>query len=104
MEITPEELKAKLDAGEKIKILDVREPEEFEICSLKNACLIPLNELPHCLNELNPDEAIVVYCHHGMRSMHVAMMLKNKGYQNVQSLRGGIDAWALEIDPAIERY
>lgn len=104
MEITPEELKVKLEAGEKIRILDVREPEEFEICSLKNACLIPFNELPERLNELEPAEQIVVYCHHGMRSMHAAMALKKKGFRNVQSLKGGIDAWASEIDPALERY
>lgn len=104
MEITPQELKAKLDAGEKIKILDVREPEEFELCALKDACLIPLNELGKRLSELDLNEEIVLYCHHGMRSMHAALMLKQKGFKHAKSLHGGIEAWACLIDPSIERY
>lgn len=102
--MTPQELKVKLNSGEKIKILDVRESEEFEICALKDACLIPLDELGKRLSELDPNEEIVLYCHHGMRSIHAALMLKQKGFQHVQSLQGGIDAWACLIDPSMERY
>ena len=104
MEITPEELKAKLDRGEKIILVDVRRGNEYAICHLKEARLIPLAELPNRLGELSPKDSIVLYCHHGMRSAQAAAWLEKKGFKNAKSLAGGIDAWAEEIDPSMPRY
>ncbi|OGW85021.1 MAG: rhodanese [Omnitrophica bacterium RIFCSPHIGHO2_02_FULL_46_11] len=104
MEITPQELKTKLDHGDKITVIDVRQPNEHAICRLKEAKLISLPELPNRLGELNPEDSIVLYCHHGMRSMQAALWLQQKGFKNVKSLMGGIDAWAEEIDPSMGRY
>jgi rhodanese-related sulfurtransferase len=103
--ITPLELKARLDAGEKIRLVDVREPDEWAIARLPEAELIPLGEFQQrALDELSPEEPLVLYCHHGMRSGRAQDYLKMQGYANVLNLAGGIDAWALQIDPAMKRY
>ena len=104
MDITPEELKAKLDRSEKIALIDVREPEEQAICHIKGARFIPLTELEGRLSELNPDEVIILYCHRGIRSSHAAQWLREKDFPHVTSLEGGIDAWAERIDSSVERY
>ena len=104
MEITPQELKSRLDQGEKLTLIDVREPVEVGICSLEQAKHIPLGELPDRLNEFKPDTSLILYCHHGPRSMQAAQFLRHKGFENAFSLEGGIDAWAEEIDPEMERY
>ena len=104
MEITPRELKSRLEGGEKIAIVDVREPAEVAICSLANAKWIPLKEILERIDEIKEEGLIVLYCHHGLRSMQAALMLTRKGIPNVVSLRGGIDAWAEEIDPSLARY
>ena len=104
MEITPQELKSKMDQGEKITLIDVREPEEYALCFLKGAKLISLNELPERFAELNSNDFTVLYCHLGGRSLQAALWLKQNGFQNVWSLKGGIDAWAQTIEPAMERY
>ncbi len=103
-EILPEELKTKLDQGEKIIVIDVREPDEYEICRLEKATLIPLRQIPNRLEELNPDEFTVLYCHHGMRSAQAVKWLNQNGFNHVVSLRGGIDEWAQKIEPEMERY
>ena len=103
-EITVEELKSKLSRSEKITIIDVREPAEHATCHLKEARLIPLSEFEDRLDELNPADSIVLYCHHGMRSAQAASWLRDNGFKDVSSLRGGIDAWAERIDPSMERY
>ncbi len=103
-EILPEELKTKLDRGEKITIIDVREPDEYEICCLEKATLIPLRQIPNRLEELNPDEFMVLYCHHGARSAQAVLWLNQNGFNHVVSLRGGIDEWAHRIDQEMERY
>ena len=104
MEITPEELKVRLDRGEKITVIDVREPVEYDICHLKEARLIPMRELPDCIGELNPKDLIIFYCHTGIRSMQAALWFSQNGFTNVKNLEGGIDAWAETIDPSMERY
>ena len=103
-EISSEELKKKLDKDEKIVIIDVREPDEYEICHLKTAKLIPLRQIPSCLSELNPNGLTVLYCHHGIRSAQAALWLQQNGFPNVASLRGGIDEWAQKIESEMERY
>ncbi|MDE0298960.1 MAG: gamma-butyrobetaine hydroxylase-like domain-containing protein [Candidatus Poribacteria bacterium] len=103
-EISPCDLKDKLDSGDQIALLDVREPDEYDIVHLEGATLIPLNDLPQNADQLDRQTEIVTYCHHGMRSLHAAAFLYQNGFDNVKSLAGGIDQWAVEIDPALARY
>lgn len=85
-------------------LLDVREAFELEICSLPGSQHIPMHQVPLQLEALNPDQEIVVICHHGGRSMQVAMFLDNKGFAAVHNLAGGVEAWATEVDPKMRRY
>ena len=102
-EMSVEQLKARLEKGEELFLLDVREPFEYEIANLKGR-LIPLGDLPARLDELDKDREIVVYCHHGNRSRYTAEFLQSQGFRSVINLAGGIDAWATEIDPKMSRY
>jgi len=104
VEITATELKELWDKNKKLKVVDVRNPEEYEICRIEGASLIPLSEIGSRLGELNKNDQIVLHCHHGMRSLRALEVLKKAGFQNVKSLSGGIDAWSIEIDPSIPRY
>jgi adenylyltransferase/sulfurtransferase len=103
-EISPRDLKDKLDSNQQIVLLDVREPNEYEIVHLEGATLIPLNDLPQNTSQLDAETEIVTYCHHGMRSLNAAAFLYQSGFENVKSLAGGIDQWAVEIDPTLTRY
>jgi rhodanese-related sulfurtransferase len=105
-EITPTELAAKLKAGEKITLLDVRQVWEHDLAALPNSVLIPLDELPRRVHEVQAFSAspVVVYCHHGVRSFHAAAYLMRCGLSDVVSLAGGIEAWSLEVDPTVARY
>ena len=86
-------------------LLDVREPWEFQTASLPDSLLMPMGDVPSRAHaELDPDSPIVVLCHHGMRSLSVTMWLRNQGFESVQSLGGGIDAWSRTIDPSVPRY
>lgn len=102
--ITPEELKAKLDRKEEIVILDVREPHEYEICRIKGSKLIPLGQLPEKVNELSTADEIVAHCHTGSRSARATKLLRELGFRRVYNLEGGIEAWAVRVDPTIPRY
>ncbi|HKI34612.1 MAG TPA: rhodanese-like domain-containing protein [Gemmataceae bacterium] len=105
-QIAPPDLAAKLRAGEAVYLLDVRQPSEYQVAALPNSVLIPLNELPARTAEVAPPAGalVVVYCHHGMRSLRAAAFLEQTGVANVASLAGGIDAWSCEIDPSVPRY
>jgi adenylyltransferase/sulfurtransferase len=104
-QISPTDLNARLKRGDRPFILDVRQPEEWQICRLPGAKLIPLAELPARLGELNPDEEIVVHCKVGGRSQKAVDFLRDKaGFRNVKNLTGGIDLWAREVDPSVPRY
>ncbi len=104
-EITPGEVKAKLDAAEPFTLLDVREPWEFDTASIAGSKLISMGDVPsRAHQELDPDNHIVVMCHHGVRSMNVTVWLRQQGFENVQSMRGGIDAWSATVDPKVPRY
>jgi rhodanese-related sulfurtransferase len=85
-------------------LLDVREPEEFAICRIAGTTLIPMREVPQRLSELPSDVPIICICHHGGRSMQVAMFLASRGFDNVNNLAGGIDRWARDVDPAMPTY
>lgn len=105
-QIHPTDVKAKLDAGEPVVLLDVRQPEEYAICHIAGSVLIPLGELPQRAGELEiPDGAtVVVYCHHGMRSLNGAMFLTQVGIPNAVSMAGGIEAWSTQVDASVPRY
>jgi rhodanese-related sulfurtransferase len=104
LEITPAETKQRLDRGEKLLLVDVREPWEFEICSIPGATLIPMSSIPANLQALDTDDDVICYCHHGVRSMDVAVWLRGQGVAGARSLAGGIERWSLEIDPKVRRY
>jgi rhodanese-related sulfurtransferase len=105
MNITPSELKARLEAPKDFRLIDVREPDEWTTARIPQAELIPLSQFQQlAVQELNPDEKIVVYCHHGVRSARAQDFLKAQGYSDVLNLSGGIDAWSLQVDPAVPRY
>ena len=87
------------------KLIDVREPWEFATAHIEGSLLMPMGEVPaRAHQELDPEERLVVLCHHGIRSMNVTVWLRNQGFEQAQSLRGGIDAWSTQVDPAISRY
>ncbi len=102
-EIQPEELKAKLDAGEDIFILDVREPHEYQICNL-DGYLIPLGELPQRAHELDSSREIVAHCRSGVRSAKAVTFLQQAGFRKVKNLAGGILAWSDKVDPSVPKY
>jgi rhodanese-related sulfurtransferase len=101
--MTPAELKQRLESGEKVTILDVRESDEFAYANLGGKH-IPLGDLTQRHPELDPDQEIVVLCHHGVRSAHAVAFLKNLGFSKVHNLSGGIERWSLEVDPSVPRY
>lgn len=103
-EITAEDLKQRLDKKLPIVLLDVRNPDEFSICRIGEPKLIPLHELPQRHDEISKDRPIVVYCHHGVRSLRAAQILQKQGFADVKSLHGGINAWSEKIDASIPRY
>ncbi len=102
-DITPRDLKARLDRREALVLLDVREDWETALCRLDNATHIPIEEIEFRTAELDPAEEIVVYCHHGVRSAAVADFLRQQGFKAV-NLQGGVDQWARAIDPGMKRY
>lgn len=103
-EITPAELKQRMDAKPAPVLLDVRQDWETKLCRLPNAVHIPIEELEFRTDELNPADEIVIYCHQGVRSAAVAQYLRQLGFPNVKNLMGGLDAWARTVDPGMRRY
>jgi rhodanese-related sulfurtransferase len=105
LEITPEAFAQQRKQQQAPLLLDVREPWEFQTANIPNSLLMPMGEVAsRAHNELDPDAPIVVMCHHGARSLNVALWLRDQGFPNAQSLAGGIDAWSRSIDPNIPRY
>jgi rhodanese-related sulfurtransferase len=107
LEILPREVKRRLDAGEAIALIDVREPAEHAIARIETATLIPMNSIPGHLQHLEglADESLLVaFCHHGVRSLNVVAWLRAQGLTNAVSMAGGIDRWSNEIDPQVPHY
>jgi rhodanese-related sulfurtransferase len=103
-EISPAEAAALLSESN-ARLIDVREPWEFATTRVEGSVLMPMGDVPaQAHQELDPDERLVVICHHGMRSMNVTAWLRGQGFEQAQSLRGGIDAWSQEVDPKVARY
>jgi rhodanese-related sulfurtransferase len=104
-EITPEEVKRKLDQSEEFTLLDVREPWEFETAIISGAKLLPMGDVPsRAHQELDPENHIVVICHHGVRSLNVTAWLRQQGFEQAQSMQGGIDAWSRRVDGSVPLY
>jgi adenylyltransferase/sulfurtransferase len=101
--VTPRQLKEKLDAGGRPVLLDVRERWEFELARIEGSKLVPMSELEHRLSELDPAAETVVICHHGLRSAYVTQALDRVGFRDVSNLEGGLDAYA-EVDGSVPRY
>ena len=104
VEIEAVELKREWTAKPDLVVLDVREPHEYAIARIDGARLIPLSELPGRLSEIDGRAEIVTHCHHGARSLRALELLRGAGFANVRSLQGGIDAWSVDVDPAVPRY
>jgi rhodanese-related sulfurtransferase len=103
-EISPSEAATLLSTSQ-AKLIDVREPWEFETAHVPNSLFIPMGEIPaRAHQELDPEERLIVLCHHGIRSLNVAAWLRNQGFEQAQSVRGGIDAWSAQVDPKVSRY
>ena len=104
-ELTPSECKAHLENSVvKPLLLDVREPWEHRIAALDGSTLIPMRDIPAAVETLDPEQEIIVICHHGIRSRHVAHYLENRGFARVINLRGGVDAWARDLDTRLNTY
>jgi rhodanese-related sulfurtransferase len=104
-ELTPDECKAYLEQAESSPLLlDVREPWEYQIAHLEDSQLVPMREIPAILESLDPQQEIIVVCHHGIRSRHVARFLEHQGFSNVVNLSGGLDAWARHTDTSLPTY
>lgn len=102
--ITATELKKAIDANVAPIIIDVRQAEELAICKIENSLHIPMDTIMERKEELEKDIAIVVMCHHGMRSAQVAMYLEQQGFSDITNLEGGIASWANEVDPTMAQY
>ncbi|MGA2652270.1 MAG: rhodanese-like domain-containing protein [Terracidiphilus sp.] len=103
-EISPQQA-ADLLAGGKAKLIDVREPWEIATAHIEGSLAMPMGDVPaRAHQELDPDDRLLVVCHHGVRSMNVAFWLRGQGFELAQSVRGGIDAWSAEVDASVVRY
>jgi rhodanese-related sulfurtransferase len=103
--ITVEEMKARLDAGERFRLIDVREPSEHSAAKIAGSELKPLGQIVNWAGALtDKDEEIVLHCHHGMRSDRACQYLAAQGFTNVKNMIGGIDEWSLKVDPSVPRY
>jgi adenylyltransferase/sulfurtransferase len=104
LQIDPRLLKQRLEHGDKLLLVDVREPWEHVICRIEGAKLIPMAKLPSNLPLFEQAGDVVLYCHYGIRSLEAATWLRGRGVEGAQSLAGGIERWANEIDPGVPHY
>jgi rhodanese-related sulfurtransferase len=106
-ETSPQAVQRRIDTGEPLVLIDVREPEEFAITRIEGATLIPMRKIPATLQQLKAkaeDATLIVFCHHGVRSLNVVHWLREQGVPTCQSMAGGIDAWSAVVDPSVPRY
>ena len=103
-DIEPIELAERLARGDRVQLVDVREPHEHAYAHIDGARLIPLRTLPVRAAELDRDAETVVYCHHGVRSAQAVDYLRALGFRQPRNLTGGVDAWSLDVDPSVKRY
>jgi rhodanese-related sulfurtransferase len=104
IQISPVEVKTRMDRGEKLMLVDVRELWEYELCRIEGAKLVPLGSLAANVNGLLGVDEVICYCHHGMRSLDAATWLRFQGIEKAKSLSGGIERWSTDVDPHVPRY
>jgi rhodanese-related sulfurtransferase len=104
LQITPADVKQRLDRGDKVLFVDVREPWEYAFCHIEGAKLVPLGLLAASVDTLLGVDEVICYCHHGMRSLDAAAWLRFQGIARAKSLAGGIERWSVDIDPGVPRY
>lgn len=104
IEVTPREVNELLARGEDILLVDVREPWEFESCRIEGATLISMRDIPGNLARFQQADEVVLFCHHGMRSLDAAAWLRSQGVEGARSMAGGIERWAVDVDPRVPRY
>ncbi len=104
LQIEPSQVKQMLESGGTFGIVDIRQSWEHKICHIDGSLLLPMDELPARLSELPMDRPLVIVCHHGMRSFHATMWLRQNGFPQAMNLAGGVDAWAAQIDSSMARY
>jgi len=104
IQLSAKQLKTKLDNLENLSLLDVREPFEFEYTHIAKSQLIPMNQIPQRLQEIDASKDCIIICHHGIRSQQVADFLVHSGFSDIYNLTGGIEAWATQCDSTILRY
>jgi rhodanese-related sulfurtransferase len=104
LQISAKEVNERLGRGDKLLLVDVREPWEYDLSKIPGAKLIPLGTLPANLNTLRDADEVICYCHHGMRSLDAAVWLRQQGVEGAKSMAGGIERWSAEVDPQVPRY
>jgi rhodanese-related sulfurtransferase len=104
LQISPKAVSERIARGDRLLLVDVREPWEYDLCRIPGAKLIPLGTLPATLNALLDRDDVICYCHHGMRSLDAAVWLRQQGVENAKSMAGGIERWSAEVDPNVPRY
>jgi len=107
LEILPREVKRRIGSGEKLYLIDVREPFERAQSSIDGSELVPLRSIPAALSQLQlraAEAPLIVFCHHGVRSLNAVQWLRDQGIENCQSMSGGIDLWSVDVDPGVPRY
>jgi adenylyltransferase/sulfurtransferase len=102
--ISPTEFAERVARGDRVRLIDVREPEEFELARVEGAELLPLSRFQEWAGTLNAEDEIVVMCHHGIRSAHVCAHLAEQGFTKMVNLAGGIERWSVEVDRSVPRY
>jgi rhodanese-related sulfurtransferase len=103
-DLTPEQVRDLIAQGRAPRLIDVRDPEDFALCHLPGAELHPADQIAEWSKTIDPNEEILVYCHHGIRSLHAVMYLSARGFKRLRHLRGGLDAYSLRADPSMPRY
>ena len=104
LQISAKEVNERLGRGDKLLLVDVREPWEYDLSKIPGAKLIPLGTLPANLNTLRDADEVICYCHHGMRSLDAAVWLRQQGVESAKSMAGGLERWSVEVDPQVPRY
>jgi rhodanese-related sulfurtransferase len=104
LQVSPRAVSERIERGDKLLLVDVREQWEYDLCKLPGAKLVPLGTLPANLNMLLDAEDVICYCHHGMRSLDAAVWLRQQGVESAKSMAGGIERWSAEVDPNVPRY
>jgi rhodanese-related sulfurtransferase len=104
MQISAKEVNERVRRGDKLLLVDVREPWEYDLVKIPGAKLIPLGTLPANLNTLLDADEVICYCHHGIRSLDAAAWLRQQGVESAKSMAGGIERWSVEVDPQVPRY